>query len=63
MNNMNNMEMDNMDNIMLYFRGIYLLPNESAEDGNWMFVGYPNQDTILVYREILSRKSQTIFLW
>ena len=31
------MDMGNMDNIALYFLGIYLLPNEFAEDGNCMF--------------------------
>ena len=28
---------DNMDNIVLYFRRIYLLPNDSAGDGKCMF--------------------------
>ena len=30
MNNMNNMDMDNMENIVPYSCGTYLLPNESA---------------------------------
>ena len=33
---MNNTDMENIDNIALYFREIYLLPNESTGDGNCM---------------------------
>ena len=33
MNNTDNIDIDNMDNIVLYFCGIYLLPNEYAGVG------------------------------
>ena len=47
MNNMKNMYMDNMDNIALYFCGIYLLLNESAGYGNCMFHAVGASDVVI----------------
>ena len=44
---MNDMDMDNMDNITLYFCGIYLLPNESAGGGNCLFHAVGASDVVI----------------
>ena len=47
MKNTNNMDMDNMNNIALYFCGIYLLPNESTGDGNCLFHAGRDLDVVI----------------
>ena len=48
MKNTNNMDMDNMNNIALYFCGIYLLPNESTGDFKCLFHSVGALDVVIV---------------
>ena len=47
MKNMNNMDMDNMNNITLYFCGTYLLINESEGGSNCMFHAVGDLDVVI----------------